>query len=418
MPGPSHSSATRYCCLAGAALIALAGCGRNPPRPSPQKVLEILAKRVPFAKNSFYTCLLNGYAQGLPFKQIQADCENKLGYADQKGFGRGDLLGDFGRKNNAFDPSKVSGACNAGDPGLGKGSVVDGVGNTQWNYADGRHIDWGKNSWGGKDKCDADGCYKGLKEDDSREQKNQAIKDYDKARQEWLDAEDEAKANPQDAAKRAEANRLKKVADEKAEKAMKDPNKKDPPPPAKKPSTHPVGPGGSPCEQALEDAREFLGECQRTGWAHSSCQSFLDKMKSCPEPELIYVDPDAGYACRQKVDPEAFKQAWVDRCHELKRPVPGGPDPCAPPEVDRFGRFVTPGSPVSFCGDPLAHIDPDSPDCLGTLTIQQFAPNAQTLLVWGLNKLGGPIVVLTNPKPQPGDGPTPKPPGPKPDPKP
>jgi hypothetical protein len=67
------------------AVIAVAWA-RPPARPDSRKVREILARGTPWADNTFYACLVSYYAQGLPFKQIQAGCETKLGYGDQKGW--------------------------------------------------------------------------------------------------------------------------------------------------------------------------------------------------------------------------------------------------------------------------------------------------------------------------------------------
>ena len=135
-------------------------------------------------------------------------------------------------------------------------------------------------------------------------------------------------------------------------------------------------------------------------------------MNRCVNPELIYVDPESGYSCGAKFDREAVKQAWVERCRELKRPVPGGPDPCEPPDVDALGHYINAGSSGPICNDPAVRRDPDSPECLEKLVIQSQTPDAQSLLVWGLNKLGGPIVVLPDPHPDP----EPLPPGPPPTP--
>ena len=400
-------------------LLALGpACARTTQRPSAQKVREILAKGGPFAEGSFYACLLNGYEQGLPLKQIQKDCETKLAIDDGKGFGpttAGDLLGGFGRQSTYFDPAKVTAACHSGDARVAGGP--DGHGRVIKNYLDGRSVDWGTHSWGGKGQCDSSGCYKGLTEEESSKQKKQAIDDADAAVEKYKEAKADAEANPKDAKKADDAAKAKKAAEEAVEKAGKDPNKteKKTPAPAPSPNVSSSGPDATPCEEALQAAREILGECQRTAWRSGSCQALAAKMKHCADPSLILVDPDAGYVCGAKPDPEAIKNAVVERCRQLKRPVPGGPDPCVPPQVDGDGRFAKQGSPDYWCHSPLALVDPEAPDCLGTVTIQDFGPNIQEILVWGLNKLGGPIVFLPNrhPSPPPRPGPDPRP-GPKP----
>jgi len=138
-------------------------------------------------------------------------------------------------------------------------------------------------------------------------------------------------------------------------------------------------------------------------------------MKDCPDPAYIYVDPDSGYACGLQLDPKTLLEAWRQQCEKLKRPVPGGPDPCSPPEIEGNGRMLKPGaerSPEDLCRSLVALIDPASPECAGTVQVQNFGePNFQDLLVFGLQKLGGPTFVIPagpktddkppNPRPEP-----------------
>lgn len=408
--------------LTAIGVFILATCGRNPRRPTSQQVREILARGAPFSENSFYACLLNGYEQGLPLKQVQAECETKLGIDNQKGFGPSgrDIVGSFGRTDTWFDPASVTASCNSGDPRVANGP--DGRARTMKNYADGSQMDYGKNSWGGKGKCDDEGCYKGLTEKESENQKNDNIKAFEKALEAYKEAQFQSEMDPDDAAKKQAAQAAKEAAEKALEKAKEDPNKVEPKKPAApKPSAstsdpktggtaRPAGPGETPCDQALQAAREIIGECQRTGWRHANCQSLLAKMNHCPDPTLILVDPDSGYECGAKLDPEAVRQAYVERCRQLHRPTPGGPDPCEPPKLDGSGRFANQGAPDDMCHSPYALIDPESPECLGTVTIQDFGPNIQEILVWGLNKLGGPIVFIPNRNPPPPPrGPEPRP---------
>ena len=120
------------------AVIALGGGCRPKPvkRPTPERVREILAKGAPFSANSFYACIRNGYAQGLPLKQIQVDCETKLAIDDGKGFGAagGDVVAVASGGKNVFDPGSVSGACNSGNPNVAAGP--DGHGRVMKNYLD------------------------------------------------------------------------------------------------------------------------------------------------------------------------------------------------------------------------------------------------------------------------------------------
>ena len=415
------------------AALSVLGCGRPPVRPSNQQVTAILAKGAPFSQDFFYECVLNEYAQGIPLKQIQEDCEIKLAENDKKGFGNEDLFGPFARNSAWFDPAKVTAACNAGDPkrAAGKGkSVVDGAGNIQYNFWDGRQVDYGRYSWGGKDQCDSNGCYQGLSEEESARLKNEAVLKAKQAYEDYLAAKQVAAKDPKNKAKQAEAKQKDQEAKDAEDEAKRDPNKvdrvvvnvekNDEPKPAgdfNAPDggtavARPVG-GESPCDQALQAAREVLGECMRSGWRSPDCQSLAAKMNGCPDPSLIYVDPDAGYTCRQTIDPKTIKDAWVARCQELMRPVPGGPDPCEPPSVDQLGRYIGTRNPNVQCKNPYALYDPGQSDCYAELTIQDTAPNLQKLYVWALNKFGGPIVVFPT---KADDGGRPPTGGPKPDP--
>jgi hypothetical protein len=102
--------------------------------------------------------------------------------------------------------------------------------------------------------------------------------------------------DPNDPKNKADAAQKKEEAEKADAEALTDPAKEEPPvQPKPKFNTRPVGPGEGPCEQALQTAREILGEIQRTGWRSPDCQSLFAKMKACPDPALIYVDPDSGY---------------------------------------------------------------------------------------------------------------------------
>ena len=107
----------------------------------------------------------------------------------------------------------------------------------------------------------------------------------------------------------------------------------------------------------------------------------------------------------------ALKTAWVERCEELKRFNPGGPNPCEPPQFDPSQRTGK-GKIGDVCNDPAAYVDPDNNDCIATFQVTRpfGEPNLQELAVWGLNKLGGPIVVLPPGGTEvPGPGPQPRP---------
>ena len=285
----------------------------------------------------------------------------------------------------------------------------DGRSRVVKDYLDGRVVEWGKYSWGGKGKCDADGCYKGLTEKQSQDEKKANMDAADKAVDEYTEKKDDANANPTDKAKAKAAEEAKKAAEKAADRARQDPNKVPPATTPPKPNTRTAG--ESACEAAMQAAREIIGECTRTGWRSGSCQELQAKMNGCADPTIMLVDPDAGYVCGEKMDAVAIKDAMVAKCRELKRPVPGGPDPCLPPDVDPSGRYASGNSPDNICNNPIALVDPESPECLGTVRVQQFGqPNIQEILVWALNKLGGPMVFIPihHPPPHPG-GPDPRP---------
>jgi hypothetical protein len=413
-------------------LTLVASCGRNPPRPGPQQVRDILARGGPFAESSFHACLLTYYAQGLPLKQVQEMCETKLSYDDKNGFGdRGNLLGEFARQSKWFDPNTITAACNSGSSGVAEKGDLEFSLKSFKGTIEGRKYDLGRISAGGEGPT-----YLGLTREESSAAKTALFDKLVDAYRAYLDAKKAADEDPANANKHAE--HVKKLREYMAAyaAAMQDPNRKPQEPKAdekkadekkadEKKADEKKGDGKkggdkkgnarqNACAEALQAAREIVGECQRTGWRSGSCQSLFAQLKGCPDPTLIYVDPDGGYTCGSKVDPEQLKNAFVEQCRELQRPVPGGPDPCEPPIVDGNGRFVKGKGPTTLCGDIYARIDPDSDACLGTVRVQSTAPDLNALMVWGLNKLGGPIVVLsTKPDPTTGDqnpwGPKPPP---------
>jgi len=212
------------------AALSVSGCGRPPVRPSNQQVTAILAKGAPFSQDFFYECVLNEYAQGIPLKQIQEDCEIKLSENDKKGFGKEDLFGPFVRNSAWFDPAKVTAACNAGDPRRAAGkdkSVVDGAGDIQFNFWDGKQVDYGRYSWGGKDQCDSNGCYQGLSEEQSEKLKTDAVRKAKEAYEDFLAAKQVAAQDPRNKAKQADAKQKEREANDAEDAAKRDPNKVD-----------------------------------------------------------------------------------------------------------------------------------------------------------------------------------------------
>ena len=386
-------------------MFAVAGCA---PSPSQKMVRAdaVLTKVGKFAEDSFYSCLLNGYTQGLSPAQARDECATQLLADDQKGFGGS--IGDIqAGKASFFDPSKITAACNSGDPTRGQSS---GQRNTPG---------WGTNTWGRNAEMSSGSgtVSKGLTKEQSEKLKVEAIeaaktewKEYNKIAMEELAAEKALEAAKKtgdqqqiqkaqkdlDDAKKATADQVKKALDT-SEKATKDPN-----------AGGTVRTAGEPsaCDQALEGARELLRECHRTQWKDFRCQQLQARMSGCPDPVLILVDPDQGYSCGAKVNPEAVKDAWVAKCEQRVKFGPDGPNPCKPPVIDGAGRFGQ-GKMGDICGNPYAQTDPDRDECLTVTIGKEFgAIDIQELLVVFLNKFGGPIVVIPkDPCPLPCPGP-------------
>jgi hypothetical protein len=424
--------------IAGTSLIfTVAGCALNPSGTAKLRHAQAtsqLANGGQTAKDIYYACLLNGLAQGLPLAQIKDECAVKLGKAATRGLPGADEVPERGvieiplkPKTKPFDPSAITAACEAGDgtisqkqthsdkPVMYRGSEVGGSVIKVKNSEMEGH---GYGSYGGYGKTDPEDNvpYQGLSKEESMKQKAEAIKEAKEALEKYQKAQ-QAADKEQDPDKKkqlqAEADKLQKEWTEKHEKAHEDPNKKP------KGSTQ-VSQDPSECEQALEYARELLYECHRTQWGSASCKDLEAKMSHCPDPTQIYVDPEAGYSCVVKIDTEALVNAWVASCETLKRFDPsGGGNPCRPPTLDGSGRYVANDPTDAFCkSGPDTYVTPDvggSTICLRTIDIKPYGePDFQKMIVWGLDKFGGPIVVIATKDPKP---PSPKP-GPEPRPAP
>lgn len=406
--------------LAGVLLVA--GCAPSHQKVQLQKQLyaktsHTLQQGGPGLQNAYYACLMNGLAQGLPLTQVSDDCATKLTAPDGSKPGAGGVGGGgitLPNGGSPFDPASVSANCASGDPRRGQtnsekpvgypASSIPGKGWTKVGGMEG----FGYGTYGGKGMKDEDGKeYIGLSKEESVKQKDEAIKAALKALEEYQDLRSRADKET-DPAKKAELEKQAKEADKKwreaHDEASKDPNKKEP----GFPNSRTAG-ESSACEMALQSARETLYECNRNGWKTQTCQSLQAKMNHCPDPALIYVDPDAGYSCGQAMDAEAVKDAWVQRCQEIVKYGPGGDNPCQPPKVAGNGRFVD-GSGKDICLNPKAMVNPDSGVCVATLEVSKFGQtDINQVIVLALDKIGGPIVVLPH---------TPRPPSPRPGPEP
>ena len=211
MQSQIRSNSSRVACAIVLAIFGVTGfgCRRQPTRPANvgnQNLAAsntVLTKVGRFAEDSFYSCLLNGYTQGLSPAQARDECATKLLEDDKKGFG-----GSIGNlrpgSESFFDPSKITRACNSGDPTRGQTS---GQKNTPG---------WGSNTWGPESNRS-----NGLSQKASDQQKADAIahaenemKKFDELVTKELEAKkalDEAKKTG-DAAEAAKAAAAQKAA--------------------------------------------------------------------------------------------------------------------------------------------------------------------------------------------------------------
>jgi hypothetical protein len=387
--------------------MIIAGCQPNPPA-RPQKksyasVSQALQEIGKFAEDTFYACLMNGLAQSLPLAQVSDDCATQLVGPDGRNPG-GTVSFPGGRL--VFDPVQITNACGSGDPKLGQSSGTGG--STYGGY-----------TYGG----DASHYYQ-YSEEESRQLKEEAIRESELEYQHFKELElkaDQAKAELE-AAKQAGDAAAIAAAEKKAQEAVdaasaqagkaSEASKKAHSDPNERPHSSAETAPDSACTEVLAAARESLRECNRNGWTSAACQRLAARMHGCPDPTLIYVDPDAGYSCGAPLDAEAVKDAWVRKCESVVKTGPGADSPCKPPKMYGNGRYVQ-GNSGDVCNDPRAMVDPDSGVCIGTLEVKKpfGQPGIQELIVLALDKIGGPIVVLPlgqkppnprNPEPRPG----------------
>jgi hypothetical protein len=434
-------------------IFSLSACKPNPPPASLKKsghtLTQIFTVGGKFADDSMYACLADALAQRIPYKQALKLCETKLLESGLAGFGESSSgpLGGLPGGGKPFDPSKVTSSCSTGDP-----TRTQPSGGGKTNYVDPAGQNWGPYSWG------SGSGYNGMTHAESRAAKESAIKDAKNADAVAIAADaartkinqEVLKRNPPGAQTIVNATwaanaAATKAANEANRKAQADPNANTPAPSSSTSSSASSsgtstssasststgggsstggstssagsGSGGSQhgtrdsvCQKALQQAREFLYECNRNGWKTTQCQQLNAKMNGCPDPTLILVDPEQGYTCGDTPDPMAVVIAAREKCQQLKRGV-DGTDPCGIPSFD--GMTLTAQS-LDICSDPVAYVDPENGACITTLTLPDMGTDVQEIIVFALNKFGGPVIVLpTNPKPI-GWSPRPEPrPGPR-----
>lgn len=370
----------------------------------------ILLSVGPQAEGSLRHCFVDGYLQGLSMDEVAELCATELIEDESKGFGDGPLVSTIG-KENFFDPTKVTAACAMGDA-----SIAGAPNSSGWQIVPG----YGGFSWGGNQQTQ----YQYDKQTAERlkqeaiERSKQADEEFNKlealeeaAEKELKDAEktgdkqaiEDAKKKHDEAYQKASEAAQKAIAA--SEEAKEDPNTKP------VPNTRVAS--ESPCNDALTAAREILRECHRTNWQASECQKIESKANGCADRTRILADPEHGYSCSKLVpDAKTLTDAWTAACESRKK---FGPDtnPCVPPSFDE-ARGTGSGPVQDICKDPNVYINPESNDCRATLVIQGFGEvDLQQIAVWGMNKIGGPIIVLpprdSDPPPLPGPNPYPTP---------
>ncbi len=395
------------------AALALAGCANFNADLKWRGVDAVVARHGPPAQDALYACLLSEYAQGISVQDAADDCASKLlqngdkGYAGDSGGGGGGG-GLSGGGGSAYDPGAIVAACSAGNPKLSSGPLGEYRPSSVYNAPDatmnGMEL-WGKGTYGGAGSYDDDGHpYKGLTEKESKFEKLLAIMNANLAYDQWQAKQEKANQETDPAKKKQlqdEADKLHAEYDEAFKDAFKDPNVCDKPPCKGVPAnaSSPAAGEDSVCSQMLQAARELLAECNRSAWSTYACQQLKARMSGCPDPALIYVDPDSGYSCGSRIDAEAVKNAWIKRCQQLAKYGPDGGDPCIAPAVDGLGRFIS-GNSAGICRSPFAYLDPDSGACAATMKIDNFGkPDSKAILLWALDKLGGPIFVIPSSPP-------------------
>jgi len=411
----------RLVALLGAVLLA---CGVVTPSGGPAAAATATWPRVPGAtlaavladpawgSGTWEQCLRQAVATGLSPKQAADVCSvlltlDSLGISTS-GLGGGTLAGL--PDDEPFDAAAITKSCAGADP-----TASQGVGTPNGNQA-GQTVpakQWpndmfGQYSWGKGVVAyrDEQGTGRGLSESESREAKQRAVEAAEAAihaasdaLKEWRDAQEAVKKAQQsgnataiqDAEKKeAEAKKrfdeARKKANAATTEAQKDPNMGG--------NTEPTGLDAA-CDQVLAGARELLRECRRTGWKDVRCQKLQARMKGCPDPALILVDPDQGYTCGATLDAKAVAEVYERHCAEVVKTAPGV-GPCGGAPFETSGWQVRPGqAPGQICSDPVAMVDPDSNVCIVTLEVSDFGQtDIRDLIVVALDTFGGPIVVL------------------------
>jgi hypothetical protein len=134
-----------------------------------------------------------------------------------------------------------------------------------------------------------------------------------------------------------------------------------------------------------------LKVCDANAWSTPDCK----RLQHCPPSEVTDPTPDGEIACGDpEIDTDALQEAARLKCQEQIHPAPGE-DPCA----GRQGALVIDlnGPAADACHDPAAQ--PLQDGCVKISLAPPGTVNIVQVIGTGLERLGGPIVVL------PDDGP-------------
>lgn len=376
----------------------------------------------PIASSSFRACIEDGIHQGLSPQMAAERCATVLNEDAQVGFG-GDTIGGLGDAAASFDPQSVVMACASADPahsqnpsppvyrsylsvdpnaimhGLnGKPLVIDGKYASEYKgFSFGGDPEKPFNGAGGEpEKGEQQWHYLGLSEEESTKIKTQWVKEAEAAKAAYEKAWAAAKADPKNQAKQDAAEEARKKMMAASEKAGQDPNFQP------VPSSRTVG--ESVCESVMDSVREMLRECNRNGWKSADCQVLHARMNGCPDPTKILVDPDAGYVCGNQLDEKAAAALAALAQAECERDTTPGPDggtPCGPISVDADG-FIRDGY-GSVCSDPRAYVDGESGLCVRTMRLVDtgLGTDLGEVIQIGMERIGGPIIVLPGTQPRP-----------------
>ncbi len=384
------------------------------------RLSDVLTETGKPAQDLLFACLMNYDQQSIPLSVARDKCVTEVLEADDKGFGG--PFGDIGNED-IFDPGTITAKCSSGDPTRAE-SLSDLITHAHETFALYKEMDaaW-QNAMNkaieARDAGDSDAFNAALEE--VNHWANRAKKEAGRVFIANAALQGALASGPSSSSSSASSSGSSASSGSSSSSSASSSSSSSSSSSASSrssassnSSSSAVAAGSdSACEQALQEAREFLYECHRTEWQSYECQQLLAKMNNCPDPALILVDPDQGYACGSKSDAEtleALKNAWVERCETRKRFDPSGQNPCRPPQFDESLRTGN-GPMGDICNDPAAYIDPDNNDCIATFEVRPFGEvNLQQIAVWGLNKLGGPIVVFPprgNDTPSPGPDPKP-----------